>query len=217
MLSVQSFQQFHCFMLLRHHIPDVFSLSKGKTNNSVVLVPFAEYIPYEKLIKRSDFIMAHLPSPIAHDNSDDCFHDGIACFAPLICFEALFSNYITYLCRKGAEVFFVSSSNLLINSKHIERISQKIIVMNSLISKRSFVRSSENGISSVVSYNDSVVAESSVNEEMINRSICLNDKITFYVSHDVIIDYTYYVLTLLILFLIALKQHLYKFSISFIF
>lgn len=60
-------------MLLKHHIPDVFSLSKGKTNNSVVPVPFAKYIPYEKLIKRSDFIMAHLPSPISHDNSDDCF------------------------------------------------------------------------------------------------------------------------------------------------
>lgn len=71
---MQLFQRLHCFMLLKHHIPDVFSLSKGKTNNSVVLVPFAKYIPYEELIKRSDFIMAHLPSPIAHDNSDDCFN-----------------------------------------------------------------------------------------------------------------------------------------------
>ncbi len=173
--------------------------------NKKILIPFAEYVPYSKFVGNNDFIMSHLPPPLTRGIGVDCFDDGTASFAPLICFEALFSNYITHLCRNGAEVFFVSSSNLLIDSRHIERISQKIILMNSLMARRGFVRSSENGISSIISDDGIVEAEASGVKEIISSNVYLNDELTFYVAHDVIIDYMYYLLMLLMLFLIAWK------------
>ncbi len=202
------------------YVSGFYTYSNGKTNNAAVvsnyeieflrskkiLVPFAEYIPCEKLIKKSDFIMSHLPSPLMRGVGSDCFNDGVACFAPLICFEALFSNYIAHLCRVGAEVFFVSSSNLLIDSEHIEKISHKIMQMNSLVTRRSFARSSEHGISCIVSDGGAVEVKPSCSKAMITCNVILNDELTLYSSYDIIIDSLYYILNLLMLFLVSLKS-----------
>lgn len=77
--------------------------------------------------------------------------------------------------------------------------------MNSLMARRGFVRSSENGISSIISDDGIVEAEASGVKEIISSNVYLNDELTFYVAHDVIIDYMYYLLMLLMLFLIAWK------------
>lgn len=166
-----------------------------------VLVPFAEYLPWKWIYKLSDNIVSKLPRQVycVRDNIN-VYNDGVVSYSPIICYEALFSGFISNLCVNGSELFFVSSSNLYIDSDHIESITQKIIQTNAISCRRSFVRSTENGRSMFVDIKGRVCKSSGYTPSIITCKVPSNTHMTFYSLYFHQIENLYY---LILLFLYA--------------
>ena len=179
-----------------------------------VLVPFAEYLPWKWIYKLSDNIVSKLPRQVycVRDNIN-VYNDGVVSYSPIICYEALFSGFISNLCVNGSELFFVSSSNLYIDSDHIESITQKIIQTNAISCRRSFVRSTENGRSMFVDIKGRVCKSSGYTPSIITCKVPSNTHMTFYSLYFHQIENLYY-LILLSLYLFCNFVHYGEFLID---
>lgn len=169
------------------------SSSLDYVRSKEILIAFAEYFPWHFGMKLSKEITSRLPRMIhCLDNKENVYDDGKIKYSPIICYETVFSDFINKLCKEGAEVFFVSSSNSYIDSDHIEAITQKIVQMNAVLCSRYFVRSTEKGRSFIVNCNGEIIERSCYIPCILTDKIETNKTLTFYSLHYMVIDVFYY-------------------------
>lgn len=84
---------------------------------------------------------------------------------PLICYEAVFQDYLMKLAHSGADLFTVSSSNSMIDCNHMERLIVNAMRLNSIRTCRSIVRCSEHGWSVVTDFRGRLIWSSSKKSE----------------------------------------------------
>ena len=85
----------------------------------ILKIPFCEYLPYPHILSKIDFINEHVWYKMDEKkNESDLYIHSQDTIAPLICYESLSSKYVCDLTQQGANIFFVSSSNSFIDSKH---------------------------------------------------------------------------------------------------
>ena len=128
-----------------------------------ILVPFSEYLPLETVLEKIEAIRSRMPYPQKKGaNTLDICNGGGVIICPLICYEAVFPDYLIKQAQKGTELFTVSSSNSMINCDHMERLIVNAMRINSIRVGRSIARCSEHGRSAVIDYRGRLVWSSSV-------------------------------------------------------
>lgn len=122
------------------------------------LVPFSEYLPLEKILEKIEPARSHMayPQKTGINESETCNAAGIR-ICPLICYEALFPEYLQKCKNEELDLFIVSSSNSMVNCRHIERLITKALRINAIWAGNSFVRCTEHGISSVIDYRGEIL------------------------------------------------------------
>lgn len=147
-------------------------------------IPFSEYLPYPGILGKSDFFRNSLLYPLKNraNDSEIYFHDK-ATVSPLICYEALSTDYVSEMARDGAQVFLVASSNSYIDSKHIEKINLKLIKANAITIRRPFIRATEHGWSYFITYKGETDYISRFSTELVSRHVHHGSGQTFFVMH----------------------------------
>lgn len=180
-----------------------------KRKHKSILIPFAEYLPMESILEKSAYIKDKVISPVKRqiDNQHIFVIDSHK-VSFLICYEALFSNYLSDLSKEGAEVFFIESSNTFINSEYLEKVIIKLLQAEAITLQRSFARSVENGESCIIDNTGKILYRDMKSTKYVSKEVPTNKYITPYVKFRKKIDFTYILTILLLLvYFIAEPDH----------
>lgn len=154
-------------------------------------IPFGEYVPMQKLLRgRLDKLIPYRVT-LREGGDGNVFPLGGIGYSPLICYEALFTNLMAEFVREGAELFFVLSSNSLIDSRQMERQINNILKMNAAITARSIVRCVENGISVFITPRGDISEKTEFRTGLYSRDMEICREKTFYVKYSRSIDFLY--------------------------
>lgn len=126
-------------------------------------------------------------------------------FAPVICYESVYGEFIAEQCRKGAEVIFIITNDGWWDNTPGHKQHQSFARLRAVETRRYVARSANTGISSVINQRGDVVAETKFwVPAVIKEELQLNSNPTFYVIYgDVIGRFFGFVVFLLIVFTIV--------------
>lgn len=155
-------------------------------------IPFGEYVPYPNVLGRISFLHNFVPYNLTrHKNESELFIIHQDTIAPLICYEGLFLQELSKLCRSGAEILLISASNIMLNSIHIEKLICNISIGNAISMKRSIARATSNGLSYFINPHGRLIAISEQENTLLKQHIPLLSQKTFYCKYDTILNILY--------------------------
>jgi apolipoprotein N-acyltransferase len=151
--------------------------------NKMQLAPFGEFIPYEKFFGKIFDIKKIVPNPLIYKSEyDNIFTINNVQILPLICYELYFSNYIAEYIRKRNIELIVAISNDYYIYKPV--FAQQLIRMSrtqAISFHKSVVKSTNHGISLIISPKGEIVASSNFNaSEIISAEVSISNKLTLY-------------------------------------
>lgn len=160
--------------------------------NKQRFIPFGEYLPCRNILGKIEWINNAVPYDLtATPNRSEIIRidgDGIS---PLICYEGIFWDDMCRYCRQGAEIFFISASNEIVDNMHCEKQILNISRANAITTDRSIVRAVQNGLSYAVDNRGRVLAFCDNADSMVVQNVELTSKQTFYTKHYRRIEYLY--------------------------
>ncbi|WP_462376995.1 nitrilase-related carbon-nitrogen hydrolase [Rikenella microfusus] len=109
----------------------------------------------------------------------------------VVCYEGIFGDDMCRYCRQGAEIFFISVSNEIVDNMHCEKQMLNISRANAITTDRSIVRAVQNGLSYAVDNRGRVLAFCDNADSMVVQNVELTSKQTFYTKHYRRIEYFY--------------------------
>ena len=181
--------------------------------NKMLLVPFAEFIPYKGFFGKIPDIEKITQNPTLHDRKyDTIFCKRNTCILPLICYELYFSNHIANYIRKNKVEIIIAVSNDrsakdLLFTKQFVRMAQ----VQAVTFAKPIVKSATHGLSFIVSPNGKVLAKSNFNSiELVEAIVPLNNKVTLFARMGNTAIFLYWV----ILFLIIIITERYEINTS---
>jgi apolipoprotein N-acyltransferase len=164
-------------------------------------MPFAEYLPYANFLGQFEFFQNLIRYPISVQGNDTrvFWKNGVE-YSPLICYEAICLDFLCDISRDGAQFFTVSASNSSLNSMHIERTGNNILKASAIATRRSIVRSVDNGLPCFITPTGAVTQLQPNSTAYVIQSVALERTGTFYMKHHRRIT-TGYLLSLAIIYL----------------
>jgi apolipoprotein N-acyltransferase len=151
--------------------------------NKTQLAPFGEFIPYEKFFGKIFDIKKIVPNPLIYKSEyDNIFTIHNIQILPLICYELYFSSYIAEYLRKGdiGLIAAISDDNCIyepVFGQQLVRMSRTQAVSF----HKSVVKSTNHGISLIISPKGEIMARSGFNtSEIIGAEVPINNKLTLY-------------------------------------
>ena len=171
-------------------------------------IPFSEYVPYESVLGKYDVFRENLIYPLTrYSNEKESYVNGYDTVVCLICYEALFIDYMSELVRKnGGQAFFVSASNSLIRSRHNEKVITNVLKSIAITTRRSIVRATEYGLSVMISEKGYLLARNAYKTAFMDSSMLLEKTKTFYTLHYRTLHFCFNLLLIIVLlFLLVLN------------
>lgn len=155
-------------------------------------IPFGEYLPWRSLIGGIQWINEAIPydlTPVS--NQSEIIRISDDNISPLICYEGIFLNDLCGYCQQGAEIFFVSASNEMVNNMHCERQMVNISRANAIATNRYIVRATQEGLSYVVDNSGRIENIHCISDALIVQRVALISPLTFYCKYHDGIIFTY--------------------------
>lgn len=144
------------------------------------LVPFGEYVPYEKLF----FFARKLAEPIGKFQAGESFDPivtGQGRIGPLICYEDVFPEIARKLTANGAQVLVNLTNDAWygVSSAPFQHVA--LSVFRAVENRRSVVRSTNTGVSAIIAPSGKLVMESDIFEDaLMVGPVVLDDRLTLY-------------------------------------
>ncbi len=178
------------------------------------LVPFSERAPYQEYIpfltkwikwgvgisswQRGDGLtLFNLSNPIFKERAK---------FETLICFESVFSDYVSGGIKNGAEFIVIITNDGWFGKSSGPVQHEQYAVLRAIENRKWIIRAAQTGISSYIDPLGNQYDETGLNTEaVISKTIIANDEMTFYAEHgDIIGKAGYYILIISLLLSIIL-------------
>ena len=184
----------------------VFISEKNDYYNKSKLVVGVENIPYKKIIEPLlgnillDF--GGLSYSRGYDKKRKNFKTSNNFYiSPIICYESIYGEYVTEYTRNGSNLLAIITNDgwWNVSEGHKQHLSYSKI--RAIENRRNIVRSANTGISAIINYKGDVIEKIEYGKEgIINSTIELSDKLTFYVIYgDLIFRVSLFFLFILLL------------------
>ncbi len=184
----------------------VFISEKNDYYNKSKLVVGVENIPYKKIIEPLlgnillDF--GGLSYSRGYDEKRKNFKSSNDFYiSPIICYESIYGEYVTEYTRNGSNLLAIITNDGWwdVSEGHKQHLSYSKI--RAIENRRNIVRSANTGISAIINYKGDVIEKIEYGKEgIINSTIELSDKLTFYVIYgDLIFRVSLFFLFILLL------------------
>jgi apolipoprotein N-acyltransferase len=201
-------------------------LEPGKTRDEyqihkkAKLVPFSENVPYGrylpflgKLIKWQVGIGSwNYGDKLLVFNMDNPAENVSAKFSTLICFESVFSDYVSGAVKNGAEFLIVVTNDGWFGNTAGPLQHERFAILRAIENRKWVVRSAQTGISCFIDPLGNIHDEMPYDTRGIRtRNIIANTEITFYARHgDVIGVISYYLTGVILLVCIAFYVYIIR-------
>ncbi len=173
------------------------------------LVPFSERVPYQEYLpflakwinwgvgisswNRGDGLtLFNLNNPVFRERAK---------FVTLICFESVFSDYVSEGVKNGAEFIVIITNDGWFGKSSGPVQHEQYAVLRAIENRKWIIRAAQTGISSYIDPLGKQYDETELNTEaVISKTIIANDEKTFYTEHgDIIGKAGYYILIISLL------------------
>jgi apolipoprotein N-acyltransferase len=104
-----------------------------------------------------------------------------ACIAPAVCYESIYGEFMTEFIKKGANVIFVITNDAWWGDTPGYKQHLSYSKLRAIENRRSIVRCANTGISAIINQKGEIEKQTEYwKEDVLNGSINLNEKISFY-------------------------------------
>ncbi len=194
----QFYESYNTSVLITKDRPPKF-VHKSKLVLGVEKLPFSNWLPFlEKLSIENGGTSGTLGSEIEPKVLQT---DGFT-FAPVICYESIYGDWVSKQCKKGAEVIFVITNDGWWGNSAGYKQHASFSRLRAIETRRYVARSANTGISSIINERGDVIKATDYwVEDAFRSTIQLNDKPTFYTQYGDLIGRSFVaVFFLLVLF-----------------
>lgn len=199
----------------------IVTISQFKTfqfRSKKKLVPFEETIPYFKFLRYVRNIFPSLGGFIfTHSKtSNDIMttNNGIS-FTSIICYESGFGEFIARFSRKGSEIYFIHLNEGWYKNKIGANLFERLAILRSIETRRYIVRSSNYGVSDIISPKGEVLYFYSENKPFSFKTIAYAlNKNTIYSIWGDFIGRISVILVLIAIFISIIKEIINYYKVS---
>ena len=164
--------------------------------NKILLVPFGEFIPYEKYLGEFEFIRKVVNTSLSSDHVfDNIFRYNEVEILPLICYELFFSNFIRrYFKENSIGLICCISNEYSVPNKTYYTPFNRMSIIQAISFRTPIVKSTINGHSAIISQKGNIILSNYNKDEVIKGGISIMPEKTFYAQNG------YLAITLILLF-----------------
>lgn len=193
--SNQFYESYNTSVLISNNKPPEF-VHKSKLVLGVEKIPFSYWFPFlEKLSIQNGGTSGTLGSEL----SPKVLQSNGFTFAPVICYESIYGDWIAKQCKKGAEVIFVITNDGWWENTAGYKQHASFSRLRAIETRRYVVRSANTGISSVINQRGDVIKATDYwVMDAFRETVQLNDKNTFYITYGDLIGRSFVMVFFLI-------------------
>jgi apolipoprotein N-acyltransferase len=148
--------------------------------HKVHLVPFGEYVPYERVFFFARKLAEPVGSFIAGGSYDPIMAAG-AKAGPLICYEDVFPEISRKMVKRGAQLLINITNDAWYGVSSAPYQHMALAVFRAVENRRYVLRSTNTGVSAIIAPSGRLEMETGIFEDaLIVAPVRLNDKITVY-------------------------------------
>ncbi len=148
------------------------------------LVPGPESFPFQRILFFLKPVVAYFGGTTAglgKEQQPAVFKSETGQVAPLICYESVFGEYLTFFVRKGAQAFFIMTNDGWWDRTPGHRQHLYFASLRAIETRRSIARAANTGISAFINQRGDILQSSKYEEAIALQSrIYLNTAATFY-------------------------------------
>ena len=183
------------------------------------LVPFAETLPFESISKYLKAIITKeggIGYSYGRDKEARVFtlnNTDKTKLGTLICFESIFTDFISEMVRNGAQVFIVISNDDWWGNTAGHRQHFAYARLHAIANRRAIIRAANTGISGYIDAYGGVLKKSNYREKtLLVEQISTNDYLTFYSRFEPTIRWVILIISFLILSVGIIKARTKRFA-----
>jgi apolipoprotein N-acyltransferase len=169
--------------------------------NKCCLVPFGEFIPYEKYLGQISLIKKIVSSPVSTDSVfDNTFDHNNIEILPLICYELYFSNKIRkYFINNSIGTICCIGDEYSVPNKTYYTQFTRMARIQAITFKTPIIKSTINGYSSLIDDKGKIISTDYNTNEAIKGDIKINPQKTFYSKYNYLAICLFFIITVIIL------------------
>lgn len=192
----QFYESYNTSVLMSQNRPPLF-IHKSKLVLGVEKLPFSYWMPFlEKLSIQNGGTSGTLGS----ETEPRVFQSNNFTFAPVICYESIYGDWIARQCRKGAEVIFIITNDGWWKDSPGYKQTASFARLRAIETRRYVARSANTGISSIINERGDVIKATEYwVQDAFRATVQLNDKPTFYITYGDLIGRSFVVVFFLII------------------
>lgn len=152
------------------------------------LTPGVEKMPFKSLFKHIEKFAIDMGGTVGTLGTDPeriPYHttSGLK-IAPIICYESIYGEFCSRFVRNGAQALFIITNDGWWGNTAGHRQHLQFASLRAIETRRSVARSANTGISAIINQRGDIVKATNYwEEDAINATININNKITFYVKY----------------------------------
>jgi apolipoprotein N-acyltransferase len=196
------FESYNTSVFMRKGEPAEF-IHKSKLVLGVEKIPFIGTFSF---MEKFAMEMGGSSGTLGIENQARNFQSGGVTFAPLICYESIYGDWVASFVRNGAQVLFIITNDGWWRDTPGYRQHFQFARLRAVETRRSIARSANTGSSGFINQRGDVVQKSKYDVKLAMKgSINLNDNLTPYVVHGDLIVRISWLATILIMILAAVR------------
>lgn len=196
------FESFNTSVLMSKEHEPLF-VHKSKLVLGVERIPFLEQLPF---LENFSMQMGGAYGTLGVENSATVLESNGFRFAPLICYESIYGEWVAEFVRNGAQVLFIITNDGWWRDTPGYRQHFAFARLRAVETRRSIARSANTGSSGFINQRGDVLQKSDYDVQLAMReTINLNDEITPYVLYGDMIGRISWLAAILIMILAAVR------------
>lgn len=152
--------------------------SKSKLVLGTEKFPFGNSLPFIEEVATK---FGSFSGTIGTNNTPKLLSTSGFYFAPIICYESVYGNFVANLCNKGAELIIIITNDGWWKNSAIHKQHNSFARLRAIENRRYVARSANTGISSIINQRGDIIQQTKYDElDSIHGTVHLNRKKTIY-------------------------------------
>ena len=204
-----TFVEFYNTSMLITEDNDVGFIHKSKLVPGVEVLPFSNILPF---LEEMSIENGGTSGTLGVEKEAQIFASEKLSFAPVVCYESIYGEWVTEQCRKGAQLICIATNDGWWGDTPGYKQHLSFASLRAIENRRSIVRSANTGTSCFVNQRGDISqATDWWQKDAIKASVNLNSKMTFYTRYGNVMGRSFGFAAILLLLFTFVKRFKKKF------
>ena len=187
-----------------------FFIHKSKLVPGVEAIPFSNWFPF---LEDLAVDLQGASGTLGIESEPKIFQTKKFKFAPVVCYESIYGEWVAQQCQRGAELICISTNDGWWKNTPGYKQHMSFARLRAIENRRSVARSANTGTSGFINQRGDVIASSDWwVPDAINRTVNLNDEQTFYMTYGDVLGRSLSFVSLLLLLFTFVRRFKKRFN-----